>query len=73
MCARPVFARPLINATRRRLQAQRVSADMLARYRALLPGEWRMDPVLDLGCLPDNQALGRALAVEIAWRKLFFG
>lgn len=71
MCARPVFARPLINATRRRLQAQRVSADMLARYRALLPGEWRMDPVLDLGCLPDNQALGRALAVEIAWRKLF--
>lgn len=68
--ARPVFARPFINATRRRLRRQQVVPDMLARCRLLLPGEWRMDPVLDLRRLPDNQAFARALAVEIAWREL---
>ncbi len=67
---RPPFVRPFINATRRRLHRQRVSADMLACYRGMLPGEWRMDPVLDLSRLPDNQSFARALAVEIAWREL---
>ncbi|MGH9588114.1 MAG: hypothetical protein ACRD3F_14275 [Acidobacteriaceae bacterium] len=69
-CARPVFARPFINATRRRLHRQPVAPDVLARGRSLLPGEWRMDPVLDLTRLPDNVAFARALAVEIALREL---
>lgn len=67
---RPVFARPLINATRRRLQRKWVAADMLAHYRSMLLGEWRMDSVLDLSRLPDSQAFARALAVEVVWREL---
>jgi len=43
---------------------------LLAYCRAVLPGEWCMDRLLDLQRLPDNQALARALAVEVAWRKL---
>lgn len=70
MCARPVAARPLIGATRRRLHGTGAAADMIARSRAILPGEWRMDPVLDLARLPDDYAFARALAVEIAWREL---
>jgi asparagine synthase (glutamine-hydrolysing) len=69
-CMRPVFARPFINALRRRLNKTGTSGDMIARYRSLLPGEWRLDPILDLERLPDNAAFSRALAVEIAWRKL---
>ena len=69
-CMRPVFARPFINAARRRLRKLGVAPEMLAHCRSLLPGEWRLDPVLNLGRLPDNQAFARALAVEIAWREL---
>lgn len=69
-CRRPVRVRPLINAVRRRLRKIVVSPEMIARCRALLPGEWRLDPVLDLARLPDNQAFARALAVEVAWRHL---
>jgi asparagine synthase (glutamine-hydrolysing) len=72
-CARPVSLRPLINATRRRLRKARVAPAALQRYRATLPGEWRMDSLLDLGQLPDDRALGRALAVEVVWRRIFQG
>lgn len=71
ICARPVRLRPLINATRRRLDNIRVSPQLLQRYRALLPGEWQMDSLLDLAQLPDDRALGRALAIETVWRRLF--
>jgi asparagine synthase (glutamine-hydrolysing) len=70
-CMRPVSARPLINSARRRLHNIGPSAGMIARCRSLLPGEWRLDPVLDLTRLPDDSAFGRALSVEIAWRELF--
>jgi asparagine synthase (glutamine-hydrolysing) len=69
-CMRPVFARPTINAARRRLHKIGTDAGMIARCRSLFPGEWRLDPVLDLERLPDNVAFSRALAVEIAWREL---
>ncbi|MGH8233168.1 MAG: asparagine synthase [Rhodanobacteraceae bacterium] len=69
-CMRPVFARPFINAARRRLRKQGVTHDMIARCRSLLPGEWRLDPVLDLERLPDDPAFARALSVEVAWREL---
>lgn len=69
-CVRPVFARPLINAVRRRLHKVGTHGGIIARCRSLLPGEWRIDPVLDLERLPDNVAFSRALAVEIAWREL---
>ncbi|MGH9599213.1 MAG: hypothetical protein ACRD27_05080, partial [Terracidiphilus sp.] len=70
MVARPAFARPFINAARRRLHGIRVTPDMLARCRELLPGEWQLDPVLDLARLPDNATLIRALTVEVVCRKL---
>lgn len=70
MCARPVFLRPLINGVRRRLHKQAVASDMIAHSRALLPGEWRLDPFLDLDRLPDNAAFGRALAIEVVARGL---
>lgn len=69
-CMRPVRARPYINAARRRLRKSGVTRAMLAHCRALLPGEWRLDPVLDLERLPDDSAFARALAVEVAWREL---
>jgi len=69
-CMRPVFARPYINAVRRRLRPATVAADRMARCRSLLPGEWRMDPVLDLERLPDDYAFARALAIEVVWRGL---
>lgn len=69
--ARPVWLRPLINATRRRMQHAHIDPGLLRRYRQLLPGEWCMDPLLDLGKLVDAGALGRALAIEVAWRRLF--
>ena len=69
-CARPVFARPYINAARRRLRKVGVAPGLIAHCRSLLPGEWRMDPVLDLKRLPDNHAFARALAIELAWREL---
>jgi len=70
-CARPVRLRPLINAARRQLRNVRVAPVTLQRYRDVLPGEWRLDPLLDLEQLPDDGALGRALAVEVVWRRLF--
>jgi len=69
-CARPVRLRPLINATRRRLRNIRAAPALLQRYRTLLPGKWRMDPLLDLAQLADDRALGRALAVEVVWRRI---
>lgn len=69
-CMRPVSLRPLINATRRRLHGLGVTPERIDRYRALLPGEWRLDPVLDLERLPDEMAFSRALAVEICWREV---
>jgi asparagine synthase (glutamine-hydrolysing) len=69
-CARPVRLRPLINATRRSLRHVRVAPALLQRYRMLLPGEWHMDPLLDLTQLTDGGALGRALAIEVVWRRI---
>lgn len=69
-CMRPMFARPYINAARRRLHKLGVTPGMIARCRALLPGEWRLDSLLDLQRLPDNAAFARALAVEVAWREM---
>lgn len=70
-CARPVWLRPLINATRRRLGKVRVAPDLLKRYRTLLPGEWLLDPLLDLAQLPAGGSAARALAIEVAWRRIF--
>lgn len=70
MCLRPVWARPWINALRRRAGRQRTSPDFVARCRDLLPGEWRLDPVLDLARLPDDDAFARALSIEVVWREL---
>lgn len=69
-CMRPVFARPLINATRRRLHKLEVASEFMTRCRTLLPGDWQLDHVLDLAKLSDNTAFSRALAVEVAWREL---
>jgi asparagine synthase (glutamine-hydrolysing) len=69
-CMRPVLMRPFINAARRRLRKQGVAHDVIARCRSLLPGEWRLDPVLDLERLPDDSAFARAFSVEVAWREL---
>ncbi|WP_329743209.1 asparagine synthase C-terminal domain-containing protein [Dyella sp. A6] len=69
-CMRPVVARPFINAARRRLQKLGAARELIGYYRTLLPGEWQLDPVLDLERLPDNTAFARALAVEVVWREL---
>ena len=67
-CMRPVFTRPFINAARRRVRNLGIKAEMIRCCRNLLPGEWRLDPIMDLEHLPDIQAFARALAVEYAWR-----
>lgn len=69
-CARPVWLRPLINATRRRLGNGGVDPGQLQRFRELVPGEWLLDPFLDLAKLPDDGALARALAIEVVWRRI---
>lgn len=69
-CQRPAFVRPTINAVRRRLHGAGPSAALVARCRSLLPGEWRLDPLLDLSRLPDDAAFGRALAIEVVSREL---
>ncbi|MEP7184344.1 MAG: asparagine synthase [Rhodanobacter sp.] len=69
-CMRPVFARPFINAARRRLRPTGVAPHLIEHGRSLLPGEWQLDPILDLTRLPDDSAFARALAVEVAWREL---
>lgn len=66
--ARPVYARPFINALGRRARRRAVAPAQLAHYRTLLPGEWRLDQHLDVTKLPDTTALGRALAIEVTWR-----
>lgn len=68
--ARPVSLRPCINAVHRRVGKAGVSATMARRCRSLLPGEWRLDPVLDLTRLPSKGAFARALAIEVVWREL---
>jgi asparagine synthase (glutamine-hydrolysing) len=67
---RPVFARPSIAALRRSLHKTRVSPALIATWRAILGGEWRLDPVLDITCLPDDVAFSRVLAVEVVSREL---
>lgn len=67
---RPIFARPLIGTVARRWRKRTASPAALAYCRLLLPGEWQMDHALDLARLPDKTALGRALAVETAWRQM---
>jgi asparagine synthase (glutamine-hydrolysing) len=67
---RPVHVRPWINAIHRRAGGVGVSDGLMAQVRSLLPGEWQLDPVLDLARLPDQAALSRATAVEVAWREL---
>lgn len=68
--ARPVRARPLINAWGRRARQHAVDATQLAHYRKVLPGEWELDRWLDLARLPDNYSFARALAIETTWRKV---
>lgn len=70
MRARPVFARPFINAARRRVHDEVATPSFIRRCRSLLPGEWRVDSFLDLDRLPDDSAFARALAVEVVWREL---
>jgi len=67
---RPVLARPLINAMHRRSSPQQVSSGEVERWRALLPGEWRLDRTLDLRRLPTAGAFNRALSIEVVWREL---
>lgn len=67
---RPAQVRPGINALHRRLASTGVPAALATRCRALLPGEWRLDPALDLAKLPDGGAFARAFAIEVVWRKL---
>lgn len=67
---RPAWARPYINALHRRTARSHMPETLRARSRALLPGEWRMDRLLDVARLPDAGAVARALSVEVVWRKL---
>lgn len=66
---RPAGLRPYIAAARRWLHDDRVSAERIAGWRAKLPGEWRIDPVLDLSRLDDG-AFDRALSIEVVAREL---
>lgn len=68
--ARPAFLRPVINAAHRRVRRTTVTSALYRRYRQLFPGEWRMDRLLDLKKLSDDSALGRAMAVEVVWRRI---
>lgn len=67
---RPAALRPYIAGLRRHLQKDRVSPDRVAHWRARLPGEWRLDPVLDLTRLSADGAFDRALSVEVVAREL---
>lgn len=69
-CIRPISVRPQINALRRRLHGVQVESEMLHDLRRILPGEWRIDSLLDLRQLPDNGALARASAIELVWRHI---
>jgi len=67
---RPAGLRPYIAAARRWLHDDRVSAARIARWRAKLPGEWRIDQVLDLSRLSDDGAFDRALSPRVVGREL---
>jgi len=67
---RPAALRPHIAGLGRRLRRDRVSPERIAKWRARLPGEWRLDPVLDLARLSADGAFERALSVEIVAREL---
>jgi asparagine synthase (glutamine-hydrolysing) len=67
---RPVSARPMISAARRALRDARVPRTLVDRWRSMLPGEWRLDGVLDLERLPDRSSFSRALGVEVVSREL---
>lgn len=68
--ARPVGLRPRIAAMGRWLRKDRVSLHKVATWRAKLPGEWRLDSMLDLDRLSADGAFERALSVEIVAREL---
>lgn len=67
---RPVFARPIIGAIARRVRRRGVTPSFFSQCRALFPGDWLMDVLLNLEHLPDDQAFSRVLAIEVLWRKL---
>lgn len=67
---RPVALRPFINAAGRHMRRTHIRPATVAQYRAILPGEWRLDRILDFNHLPSDTAFARALAVEVAWREL---
>jgi asparagine synthase (glutamine-hydrolysing) len=67
---RPILIRPFINGVHRKLRRAGARPGTILRCRSMLPGEWRLDPVLDLDRLPDDAAFSRALAVEVVWREL---
>lgn len=67
---RPPALRPAIGAFRRRIHNDRVPANLVRHWRAALPGEWRLDPLLDLERLPNDGAFERALSVEVVSREL---
>lgn len=70
MLMRPVVARPWINALRRRLHKERIAESLVAHWRAQLPGEWRVDPWMDVTRLPDEGAFARAVSIEVVSREL---
>src|SRR3546814_11522050 len=65
--SRPVFARPFINTAGRCLRRSAVAPTLLAYCRAVLPGEWCMDRLLDLQRLPGNERSdARRVGIECA-------
>lgn len=68
--SRPILMRPFINSIHRKLRRASARPATISHCRSLLPGEWRLDSVLDLARLPDDAAFSRALAVEVVWREL---
>lgn len=69
MGMRPAALRPLINAAQRRVHRVAVAPSRVREFRELLPGDWQVDPWLDLGRLPGDGALHRALSIEVVWRR----
>lgn len=69
-CVRPASVRPLINTASRRMHGVQATPNAIRECRSLLPGEWYLDPLLDMNRLPDNSSLGRAVAVEVVLRYL---
>jgi hypothetical protein len=63
-CARPVWARPLIARLRRRIARSRPSAELLADTRRLLGADWRIEALVRLEHLSDDESLHRAATLE---------